>query len=120
MIEQGGRVEKLWQHGEPGEHNFSVFSVGNLPGTYTAHMHGMDRTSLSFDDRVNSLGYGDPPDSSKVKEIEYDPIRIRAEQIEQEQAQAREIERGQKRGAHAARLRALLDRGVINRPANVD
>ena len=96
MIEQGGRVEKLWQHGEPGEHNFSVFSVRNLPGTYTAHMDGMGKTSLSFDDRVNSLGYGDPPDSSNVKEIEYDPIKIRAEEIEQQRAQAREIERGQK------------------------
>jgi len=98
MIEQGGRVEKLWQHGEPGQHNFSVFSVRDLPGTYTAHMHGMDKTSLSFDDRVNLLGYGDPPDSSNVKEIEYDPIKVPAEQIEEERAQVPQIERGQVQG----------------------
>ena len=34
----------------------------------------------------------------KVKEIEYDPIKIRAEQIEQEGVQTREIERGQGQG----------------------
>ncbi len=97
MIGKGGRVENLWQHGDHGEHNLSVFTVRNLPGTYTAHMYGMDKTNMSFDDRVNSLGYGysDPPDNRKVKEIEYDPVKIRAEQIEQQRAQAREIERGQ-------------------------
>jgi AAA domain len=95
MIEQGGRVENLWQHGGHGEHNLSVFTVRNLPGTYTAHRHGMDKTSMSFDDRVNKLGYSDPPDSSKVKEVEYDPIEIRAEQMQQERAQARQIEQGQ-------------------------
>jgi Ti-type conjugative transfer relaxase TraA len=94
-IEQGGRVGKLWQYGEPGEHNISVFTIRNLPGTFTAHAGGIDRTSMSFDDRINSFGYGDPPDSKKVKEIEYDPIKIRAEQIEQQRAQARQMERSQ-------------------------
>jgi hypothetical protein len=92
-IEQGGRVGKLWQYGEPGEHNMSVFTIRNLPGTFTAHADGIDRTSMSFDDRINSFGYGDPPDSRKVKEIEYDPAKIRAQQLEQQRAQAREIER---------------------------
>jgi hypothetical protein len=84
VIEKRGQVGDLWQYGEPGEHNFSVFTIRNLPGTYTAHMYGMDKTSMSFDDRVNSFGYGysDPPDSRKVKEIEYDPVKIRAEQMQ--------------------------------------
>jgi hypothetical protein len=30
-----------------------------------------------------------------VKEIEYDPIKIRAEQMERELAQPRQVERGQ-------------------------
>jgi len=50
---------------------------------------------LSFDDRVNSFGYGDPPDSKRVKEIEYDPVKIRAEQIEQQRAQASETKQRQ-------------------------
>lgn len=60
----------------------------------------MDKTSLSFDDRVNWLGYGysDPPESRRVKEIEYDPIKIRAEQMERELAQLRQVERGQEQG----------------------
>jgi hypothetical protein len=95
MIEQGGRVGKLWQYGERGEHNLSVFTIRNLPGTFTAYSEGIDRTRWSFDDRVNSFGYGDPPDSTKVKEIEYDPVKIRAEQIEQQRAQARETEQRQ-------------------------
>lgn len=82
-IEQRGRVGKLWQRGDHGEYNVSVFTVRNLPGTYTAHMYGMGKTGLSFDNRVNWFGYGNPPDSRKVKEIEYDPIKIRADQIEQ-------------------------------------
>jgi hypothetical protein len=94
-IEQGGQVGKLWQYGEPGEHNISVFTIRNLPGTFTAHPGGIHRTSMSFDDRINSFGYGDPPDSVRVKEIEYDSAKIRAQQIERQQAQAREIERGQ-------------------------
>jgi hypothetical protein len=94
-IEQGGRVGKLWQYGEPGEHNLSVFTIRNLPGTFTAYSEGIERTSMSFDNRVNSFGYGDPPDSTRVKEIEYDPAKIRAQQIERQQAQAREIERSQ-------------------------
>jgi conjugative relaxase-like TrwC/TraI family protein len=98
MIEQGGRVGQLWQHGESGEHNLSVFTVRNLPGTYTAYKEGMDKTSMGFDERVSSFGYGDPRDSSRVKEIEYDPIKIRAEQIEQQRAQDRQIERGQEQG----------------------
>jgi len=61
-------------------------------------MYGMHKTSLSFDDRVNWWGYGDPPGSSSVKEIEYDAVKIRAEQIEQERAQARQIERGHEQG----------------------
>jgi hypothetical protein len=97
MIEKGGRVEKLWQYGEPGEHNISIFTIRNLAGTFTAHPEGIHRTAWSFDDRIKSFGYGDPPDSTKVKEIEYDPVKIRAEQIEQQraQAQAREIDRSQ-------------------------
>jgi hypothetical protein len=94
-IEQGGRVEKLWQYGEPGEHNLSVFTIRNLPGTFTAYTEGGARTSMSFDDRINSFGYGDPRDSRRVGEIEYDPAQIRAQQIERQQAQAREIERSQ-------------------------
>jgi hypothetical protein len=45
----------------------------------------------------NWLGYGhsDPPESRMVKEIEYDPIKIRAEQMERELAQPRQVERGQ-------------------------
>jgi hypothetical protein len=95
MIEKGGQVEKLWQYGEPGEHNISVFTIRNLPGTFTAHPDGIHRTSMSFDDRINSFGYGDPPDSTRVKEIEYDPAKIRAQLIERQQAQAREIEQSQ-------------------------
>jgi hypothetical protein len=98
MIGQGGRVEKLWQQGEPGEQNSSVFTVRNLQGTYTAHLEGMEKTKLGFDEMVNRFGYGKPSDSRKVNEIEYDPIKIRAEQIERQQAQAREIERSQGRG----------------------
>jgi hypothetical protein len=98
MIGQGGRVEKLWQQGEPGEQNSSVFTVRNLQGTYTAHLEGMEKTKLGFDEMVNRFGYGKPSDSRKVNEIEYDPIKIRAEQIERQQAQAREIERSQERG----------------------
>jgi len=92
MIEQGGRVGKLWQYGEPGEHNLSVFTVRNLPGTFTAYSEGIERTSMSFDNRVNSFGYGDPPDSQKVTEIEYDPAKIRAAQIERQREQARQVE----------------------------
>lgn len=95
VIGQGGRVGQLWQHGGPGEHNLSVFTIRNLPGTFTAYSEGIERTSMSFDNRVGSFGYGDPPDSTKVKEIEYDPAKIRAQQIERQQAQAREIERSQ-------------------------
>jgi hypothetical protein len=100
MIEKGGWVENLWQHGGHGEHNLSVFTVRNLPGIHTAYLYGMDKTGLSFGDRVNwfGYGYGDPPDSKRVTEIEYDPAKIRAAQIEQQraQAQAREIEQSQR------------------------
>jgi hypothetical protein len=98
-IQKGARIGNLSQHGEPGEHNFSVFTIRGLPGTYIAHMNGMHHTGMSFDQYVSTLahGYGDPPDSKKVTEIEYDPVKIRAEQIEQQRAQtqAREIERSQ-------------------------
>lgn len=95
MIQQGGRVEKLWMHGGPGEDNLSVFKVRNLSGTYTAYQDGIDKTSMGFDDRISLFGHGDPKDSRRVKEIEYDPIKIRAEQIEQQRAQVRQVERGQ-------------------------
>ena len=65
MIGQGGRVEKLWQRGEPGEQNLSVFTVRNLQGTYTAHLEGIEKTKLGFDEKVNRFGYGEPPDSRK-------------------------------------------------------
>jgi hypothetical protein len=44
---------------------------------------------------MNSFGYGDPPDSKRVKEIEYAPVKIRAERIERQRAQARKIKRSQ-------------------------
>jgi hypothetical protein len=96
-IQKGARIGNLWQHGEPGEHNFSVFTIRGLPGTYIAHMYGIDHTGMSFDKYVGGLahGYSDPPDSKRVTEIEYDPVKVRAAQIEQQRAQAREIERGQ-------------------------
>jgi hypothetical protein len=95
-IQKGARIGNLQQHGDPGEHNFSVFTIRGLPGTYIAHMNGMHHTGMNFDEYVKRLahGYGDPPDSKKVTEIEYDPIKARAAQIEEQrtQAQARRIE----------------------------
>ena len=65
-------------------------------------MDGIDHTGMSFDKYVSGLahGYSDPPDSKRVKEIEYDPVKIRAAQIEEQrtQALAREIEQRQKEG----------------------
>jgi hypothetical protein len=39
-------------------------------------MEGIDKTNLGIDERVNRFGYGDPSDSRRVNEIEYDPIKI--------------------------------------------
>jgi hypothetical protein len=95
-IQKGARIGNLQQHGDPGEHNFSIFTIRGLPGTYIAHMDGMHHTGMNFDEYVKrpAHGYGDPPDSKKVTEIEYDPIKARAAQIEEQrtQAQARRIE----------------------------
>lgn len=95
MIRQGGRVERFHLHTAPGEPSLSVFTVRNLPETYTAQKEGIYKTDIGFDDRVKLLGHGDPPDSTRVKEIEYDPIKIRTAQMQRERTQALQIERSQ-------------------------
>lgn len=95
MIRQGGRVERFHLHTAPGEPSLSVFSVRNLLETYTAQKEGIYKTDIGFDDRVKLLGHGDPTNSARVKEIEYDPIKIRTAQVQRERAQALQIERSQ-------------------------
>jgi len=95
MIPQGGRVERFHLHTAPGEPSLSVFTVRNLTETYTAQKEGIYKTDIGFDDRVKLLGHGDPPDSTRVKEIEYDPIKIRTAQVQRERTQALQIERSQ-------------------------
>lgn len=92
-IERGSRIEKLQQYGEPGEHNLSVFTIRNLPGTFTAHAGGIYVTSRSFEDQVNSFGrgYSAPSDSKKITSIEYDPVKIRAAQTELQQSPSNQI-----------------------------